>query len=100
MSTSGIPEMDVVITKHAMSRLRSRECAPIFIKLYLQRIRRVCLLKSKRDYMIYIPFKGWLIGIMEGNRFVVKTFLLPIHSKVEASLPDMTIIVRRVTLPN
>lgn len=98
MSRSEIPEMDVIITKHAMDRMRSRGCAPIFIKLYLQRIRRVYLLKSKRDYMIYIPFKGWLIGIVEGNKFIIKTFLLPIYGKT--GMPsDTSIIIKQVSFP-
>ncbi|MEM2914468.1 MAG: hypothetical protein QXH91_03580 [Candidatus Bathyarchaeia archaeon] len=98
--------MDVIVTRHAFYRMEDRGCSPKYVKEYLQKIRKVLLLRNEEGYVIYIHFKGRLSGIMEDDKFIVKTFLPPIHDKgdylvsIRKSPFSIPIIVRKVLIKN
>ena len=70
--------IQIVITYHAISRMKERGCTLSEILCYL-RLGRVVLVEDDEGYEIAVPFKGRLAGDFDQGFFVVKTFLFPFN---------------------
>jgi len=78
--------LEIVVTKHALRRMRERGCDPAYLHRYLSRTRILHLKRNSRGYEIVIPFKGRLAGDFDGDTFVIKTFLPPCYNKRDYGL--------------
>jgi len=73
--------VEIVVTKHALERMKERGCDPAYLHRYLSRTRVLHLKRNSRGYEVSIPFKGRLAGKFDGEKFIVKTFLPPCYNK-------------------
>jgi len=78
--------LEIVVTKHALRRMRERGCDPAYLHKYLSRTRILHLKRNSRGYEAVIPFKGRLAGDFDGERFIIKTFLPPCYNKKDYGL--------------
>jgi hypothetical protein len=74
-----INETRIVITNHAMQRIRERVVNSEDIIQFLLKSKVLILLKNHLGFEIIIPFKGRLVGDFDGEDFIVKSFLLPLR---------------------
>ena len=88
-------EITIIITPHAKYRMKIRGCDPKYVRDYFQTVHEAHLIKCKGGYMIYIPSKGWLIGVLEGSKFIVKTFL-PFVTNGKKTPPGVSVSIRGV----
>jgi len=72
-------KIEISFTNHAKKRIRQRGANPELIKAYLEN-KRIPISQRGKNLEIFIPF-GRLVGILEKNTFIVKTFLYPFRSK-------------------
>jgi len=80
-------QLKIVITKHAIQRIMERGCSPDEVLSFLLKSNVVVLLKNHmrgRGYEILMPFKGWLVGDLDHDVFIVKTFKTPIRFRQES----------------
>ena len=78
--------LEIVVTKHALRRMRERGCDPLCLHKYLSRTRILHLKRNSRGYEAIIPFKGRLAGDFDGEKFIIKTFLTPYYNKRDYGL--------------
>jgi len=78
--------LEIVVTKHALRRMRERGCDPAYLHKYLSRTRILHLKRNSRGYEIAIPFKGRLVGDFDEGKFIIKTFLPPCYNKRDYGL--------------
>ena len=79
-------ELEIVVTKHALERMRERGCDPEYLHKYLSRTRILHLKRNSRGYEVAIPFKGRLAGDFDGGKFIIKTFLPAWYNKRDYGL--------------
>ncbi len=63
--------------------MKERGCDPNYVISYLKASRTVQLTRGVGGYEVLLPSKGRLIGVLEGDRYVAKTFLTPIRGRRE-----------------
>ena len=72
-----INEIPIVITNHAIQRMKERAVNSKEIIQFLIRSNLLILLENHQGFEIIVPFKGRLVGDFDGENFIVKSFLLP-----------------------
>jgi len=78
--------LELVVTKHALKRMKERGCNPVYVYRYLRRIRKLHLKRNSRGHEAAIPFKGRLAGDFDGEKFIIKTFLPPYYIRRDYNL--------------
>ncbi|MEM2129656.1 MAG: hypothetical protein QXZ70_03555 [Candidatus Bathyarchaeia archaeon] len=75
MYQNNIQYVDIVVTKHAIKRIRERGGNLEEIISYLRHSKSLLLLKNCKGYEILIPLKGKLVGHFDGKALIIKSFL-------------------------
>jgi hypothetical protein len=76
--------VNLMLTKHALQRIRERGGSLYLIKGFLE--KQIITLRKRVDgFEISTPF-GRLIGLFENKTFVVKTFVYPFRNKKDYRL--------------
>ena len=98
--------LDIVVTQHALKRINERGCDPDELKNYLLGTKKIILRRNGQGYEILLPFKGRLAGMIEADRFIAKTFLLPIYKRrdyltyVRKTVYNQEITLRNIIIPS
>jgi len=70
--------IEIVLTYHAVKRMRERASDPRDIISFLRKSNEVVLLENHQGFEIPIPLKGRLVGDFDGDHtFIAKSFLPP-----------------------